>query len=424
MKNKKTVYATMVGDLFHRGHLEFIKKAKALGSNLIIGLHPDDVAEKYKRKPVVAFEDRKRIIESIDGVDMVVEDCMDFRKPTMLDNLKKYKVDIAVHGNDWLPPLYKEAKAKKLCRVIQVEAYPDITTTMLIDEIRQAKKLKTSLERGKKITLVSAGDSITAKLVEEAGFDGVWISGFEASARLGLTDNGSITMTEMLSAAKTVIQATDLPVIADADNGYGGIHNFIRAVKEFEKIGCSGMCVEDNIFPKQNSLWGEKIPLLSMKEHGMKIRAGKDAQRSDDFIIIARTEALIRGYGMEEAIKRAKYYAKCGADMILIHSREATGKEALSIPKHWKLDVPLVIVPTKFPKIKNSRLFKAGFSMVVLANHTERIKIKAIREGLRLIREQDNTYEIEKRLSATLDDMRYLTPIKESESIDRRYKLK
>lgn len=420
-KIKEIVYATMVGDLFHRGHLEFIKKAKRLGNYLIIGLHPNDVVKKYKREPIISFEDRKEIIESIREVDKVVEDCMDFRSPTMLENLKKYKVSAIVHAGSWLPPCYKKAKEQKICKVLQIRYHAHISTTKLLKKIKENRRLKILLRKKKNLVIVSAGDAITAKLIEEAEFDGIWISGFEASARLGLVDNGCITMTEMLNTAKTVINAVALPVIVDVDNGYGGIHNFIRTVKEFEKIGCAGICIEDNIFPKQNSLWDGKVPLLSMEEHGTKIRAGKDAQKTKEFIIIARTEALIRGYGMAEAIRRAKYYAKNGADMILIHSRESTGKEALNIPKHWKLSVPLVIVPTKFPQLTNKQLFKAGFLMIILANQTERVKIKAIREALKIIKNYDCINPIEKELSATLDDMRDLTPIKEVEEIDRRY---
>jgi len=279
------------------------------------------------------------------------------------------------------------------------------------------------LRKNKKTVLVSVGDAITAKLIEEAGFGGVWVSGFEVSARLGLVDNGCITMTEMLNAAKTVVDATYLPVVVDVDNGYGGIHNFIRTVREFEKIGCAGICVEDNIFPKRNSLWGGKVPLIPMKEQGAKIKAGKNSQKTKNFIIIARTEALIRGYGMKEAIRRAKYYCKCGADMVLIHSRESSGKEALKIPKSWKSGVPLMIVPTKFPHLRNQDLFNAGFSVVVLANQTERVKIKAIREALKAIKKHDCLLPIEQELSATLDDMRNLTPVKEMEEIERKYGL-
>src|SRR3989338_2839474 len=116
----------------------------------------------------------------------------------------------------------------------------------------------------------------------------------------------------MLNITKTIVKATALNVIVDVDNGYGGLHNFIRTVREFESIGCAAICVEDNIFPKQNSLWGGKSALLPMEEHGKKIRAGKDFQKTKDFIIIARTEALIRGYGIGEAVKRANYYVDWG----------------------------------------------------------------------------------------------------------------
>ena len=156
MKEKKVIYATMVGDLFHRGHLEFIKQAKKLGNFLIIGLHPDDVIKKYKREPIVSFKDRKKIIESIKGVNKVVEDCMDFRKPTMFANLKKYNVNIAVHGDDWLPPLYEKAKKMRLCKIIQVKAYPYITTTALLKEIKTRKKLKYLLQKKKRKSMFLA----------------------------------------------------------------------------------------------------------------------------------------------------------------------------------------------------------------------------------------------------------------------------
>lgn len=296
-------------------------------------------------------------------------------------------------------------------------------TVSAATDILRKKYSKLFLNK-RKLVIVSAGDAITARLIEEAGFDGIWVSGFEVSARFGLVDNGCITMTEMLNATKTIVDATYLPVLVDVDNGYGGIHNFVRTVREFEKIGCAGICVEDNIFPKQNSLWGNKIPLLPMKEQGVKIRAGKEAQKTKEFMIVGRTEALIRGYGISEAIRRAEHYVKCGADMILIHSREQTGKEALGIPRYWNLKVPLVIVPTKFPSVLNKQLFDAGFSMVVLANQTERVKIRAIREALKIIKEQGCVFHIERELSATLDDMRNLTPIKEMQEFEKKYKIR
>ena len=390
MKNKKIIYATMVGDLFHRGHLEFIKKAKALGTFLIIGLHPDDVVKRYKREPIIPFKDRKAVIESIREVDLVVEDCMVFRKPTMLDNLRKYKVAIAVHAGNWLPIAYKEAEEKKICTVKEIEYYPNVSTTSILQKITGKKYL----------TLVSAGDAITAKLVKEAGFDGIWISGFEASARLGLADNGSITLTEMLTIAKPIVDI-GLPVYVDCDTGYG---NLKRTIKEFENIGVSGICVEDNTEPKTNSLWHGKMPILSKDEFCKKI----DTPHKID--LIARTEALIRGFGMAIALSRSAEYYNAGADIVLIHTRDKTGVEVEEIAFNKLHHIPHAIIPTKFPQFTNRQLFDMGFSMVIWANQTERTKIKATREMLSTLKKYDRMLEAEKDLCATLDDMKDLTP--------------
>jgi phosphoenolpyruvate phosphomutase len=248
--------------------------------------------------------------------------------------------------------------------------------------------------------LVSAGDAITAKLVEEMGFSGIWISGFEVSARLGLPDNGSLTMTEMLNVARPIVEATKLPVYVDVDTGYG---NFYRTVYEFERIGVAGICVEDNIPQKENSLWGGKRALLNSEDFVKKFSV------CHRIYIIARTEALIRGLGINEALKRAKSYAAAGANIILIHTRDSSGKEAKEVAKKWDLSTPLAIVPTKFPHFTNQQLFKLGYSFVIWANQTERVKIKAIRTALLSMKQNDNAREIESSLSATLDDMRGLT---------------
>jgi phosphoenolpyruvate phosphomutase len=251
--------------------------------------------------------------------------------------------------------------------------------------------------------LVSAGDAITAKLIEETGFDGIWISGFEASARLGLPDNGSITMTEMLNIARPIVRAVKIPVYVDVDTGYG---NFCRTVSEFENIGVAGLSVEDNVPHKCNSLWGGKTELLSIEEFSEKLTVKRKSIE-----LIARTEALIRGYGFEEAFKRAKRYSELGANYVLIHTRDTTGKEAKEIAQNKSFDTPLAIVPTKFPQITNTELFNLGYSMVIWANQTERVKIKAIREALALLKETDSAEKLEKGFSVTLDDMRSLCPL-------------
>ena len=265
--------------------------------------------------------------------------------------------------------------------------------------------------------IVSAADCVTAKLVEEAGFDGIWISGFEASARLGLADNGSITMTEMLNIAKPIVEAVKIPVYVDTDTGYG---NFKRTVREFEKIGVAGICVEDNLPElKQNSLWGDKIPLMDMREFGEKIKSAGWENRK--LIIMARTEALIRGYGFEEANKRLNHYSSCGADAVLPHVRDI--KDLVSAEKYTPIISPIVpfvqekwwrvktaIVPTKLPEMTNKQLFSMGYDLVIWANQTERVKIKSTRECLKSLKENDCALHIEENLSATLDDMKGLMP--------------
>ena len=244
--------------------------------------------------------------------------------------------------------------------------------------------------------IVSAGDAITAKLVQQVGFDGIWISGFEASARLGLQDNGSITMTEMLNIAKPIVDAVNIPVWVDVDTGYG---NFQRTVTEFERIGVAGVCVQDDEEGcKTNSLWGGNTPLMHTADFGRKIKVNRKRIK-----IIARTEELIRGGTINAACNRLSHYADCGADILLPHTRTT------DYVLNWVFKIPTAIVPTKFPQYKNQELFNLGYSMVIWANQTERVKIKATRECLGSLMGSDSAEYIEANLSATLDDMKGLT---------------
>ncbi len=245
--------------------------------------------------------------------------------------------------------------------------------------------------------LISAGDALSAKLIKEAGYDGVWVSGFEATARLGLPDNGSITLTEMLNIAKPIVDNVDIPVYVDVDTGYS---NFRRTVKEFENIGVAGVCIED-VEPeyKRNSLWGDKVPLMDIDKFKRKL----DIKRN--IHVIARTEALIRGYGVEETEKRMGSYHFAGADYVFPHSRTKPMDLDL-FPAHSKI----VIAPTKFPDYTNKELKAMGYSMIIWANQTERVKIKAVRDMLHLLSKHDRMLEAEQHLCATLDDMRGLMP--------------
>ena len=250
-----------------------------------------------------------------------------------------------------------------------------------------------------KSVLVSAADAITARLVEQNGFDGIWISGFEASARLGLPDNGSITMTEMLNIARPIIDSVNIPVWVDVDTGYG---NFQRTVREFEKIGATGVCVQDDVpHMKQNSLWDCPSVLMEKEDFAKKINVKRDRIK-----VIARTESLIRGEGRTVALRRLDYYQEhSGADYFLPHVKHKD--DLLNVSK---MTGNYAIVPTKFPEVRNKTLFSMGYSIVIWANQTERVKIKSTRDALAILKKQDRSYSIDKNLSATLDEMRGLTP--------------
>lgn len=413
------VYTPMVGDLLHIGHLRFLKRAKKFGTKLIVGLHPDETVTRYKRRPVVPYEQRREIIESIGIVDRVVKDCLSYESPTMRENIQKLKVDFLVHGGAPTPTVYEQIKKDGLCRVEYIPYNPGISTTQIINEIRKIRTLE--FPKKDHMAVVSAGDAITAKLVEEAGFDGIWISGFEVSARLGLADNGTLTMTEMLRVANSVVRAVNIPVYVDIDTGYGGVCAAVRAMKEFEYLGCAGVCIEDNLTEKSNSLWGGPRPLLSKEAFGSKIKAMIANRSNPDFKIIARTEALIRGMPLDVAMERATHYAKCCADMVLVHSRDTTGQQAYGIAQEWSGIAPLVIVPTKFPQLGYNKLWELGYHMVILANQTERIKIKALRESLRQIKTLQSVDDIEQHFSVSLDDMKSLTPLEEQRALEDAY---
>jgi phosphoenolpyruvate phosphomutase len=235
-----------------------------------------------------------------------------------------------------------------------------------------------------------AHDGLSAKLVEAAGFDGIWASGFEISAAHGVPDANILTMTESLAAAAQMASASQLPVLADCDNGYGNAINVIHAVRAYEREGIAGICIEDNVFPKRCSFYaGVKRELADVEEHAGKIRACLDTRRDEDFSIVARTEALIAGWGMEEALKRGRAYADAGADMVLIHSKSGSPDEVIEFARLWDRDAPLVCVPTIYKSITAGELSAAGFKVVIFANHGIRSAIKAMRETFAdLVREQ------------------------------------
>lgn len=264
----------------------------------------------------------------------------------------------------------------------------------------KARKLRELLARPGPIVIVGAHNGLSARIGEEAGFDGLWASGFEISASYAVPDANILTMAENLGVAKMIDQAARVPVVADCDNGYGNAINVIRCVEEYERAGIAAICIEDNVFPKRCSFYaGVKRELSTIEEHAGKIRAAKAAQRDRDFVVIARTEALIAGWGMEEALLRGRAYADAGADLVLIHSKSKSPDEVFAFAKQWdRPGTPLACVPTIYKTTKVDALYAAGFKLSIFANHAVRSAIKAMTETLATLRREMYTGSVEDRV--------------------------
>ncbi|MDA2911971.1 isocitrate lyase/phosphoenolpyruvate mutase family protein, partial [Nitrospiraceae bacterium AH_259_D15_M11_P09] len=248
--------------------------------------------------------------------------------------------------------------------------------------MHNATKLRALIQRPGIVKAVGAHDALSAKLIQQAGFDAIWASGFGISASLKcIPDASFITMTEQLDVERNMVEAVSIPIIADCDTGYGNALNVMRTVNDHERAGVAGLCIEDNVFPKRCSFYaGVRRELIPIEEHCGKIQAAKAAQTVPDFLVIARTEALIAGWGQDEALKRAEAYAAAGADAILIHSKAPTFDELKAVAGAWSGRVPLVVVPTIFDGVTAAELEEAGFKIVIYANQAIRAGIKAMRE--------------------------------------------
>jgi len=242
-----------------------------------------------------------------------------------------------------------------------------------ISKLSNAELLRKCFVDKKIIKVGGAFDAMSAKLVENAGFDAVWAGSFAISATHALPDASILTMTEFLDATTRMVEACKIPIIADCDTGYGGPSNVAHLVKKYENAGVSAICIEDKIFPKENSLLKDgKSDLLSEKEFVAKILAAKESKYDKDFMIIARIEALISGSGMSDALQRATAYENAGADAIVIHSKEKSPDEIFEFVDSWNGGVPIIVIPTTYNTVKISELISHNVKMVIYANQTLR----------------------------------------------------
>jgi len=265
--------------------------------------------------------------------------------------------------------------------------------------MKKSTQLKNLLKSNDVEFILEAHNGLSAKIVEEAGFKGIWGSGLAISAALGVRDNNEASWTQICEVCEFMSNATSIPILLDGDTGFGNFNNFRQLVRKLEQIEVGGVCIEDKFFPKTNSfIAGEMQPLADIEEFCGKIRAGKDSQKDEDFVIAARVEAFIAGWGLEEALKRATAYADAGADAILMHSKISSSDEISSFMKHWDNRKPVIIVPTKYPDTPVSEFQKMGVSLVIWANHLMRTSIFAMQNTAKEIFEKVSIADVEKKI--------------------------
>ena len=268
--------------------------------------------------------------------------------------------------------------------------------------------------------LMEAHSGLSAKVAQEAGFRGLWASGLSISASLGLRDSNEASWTQVVDVLEYMADATSLPILVDGDTGHGNFNNMRRFTRKLGERGVAGVCIEDKLFPKANSFVGEAQPLADVEEFCGRIKAGKDSQTDPDFVIVARVEALISGWPMEEALRRAEAYQAAGADAILIHSKKARADEIFEFTQRWGNRAPVVIVPTMYHATPTDLFRQAGVSTIIWANHLLRASLTAMAETAARIHEDQSLREVEGRVVPVKEIFR-LVGNDELEAAERRY---
>jgi len=305
--------------------------------------------------------------------------------------------------------------------VVASDRVPRTSTTTASAGARRCAQLRQMLSSNQLEFLLEAHNGLSARIVREAGFGGIWASGLSISAQLGVRDNNEASWTQVVDVLEFMADASDLPILLDGDTGYGNFNNLRRLVRKLEQRGIAGVCIEDKQFPKTNSfLNGERQPLADIQEFAGKIAAGKDTQQDPNFCIVARVEALIAGWGMDEALRRAEAYRRAGADAILIHSKLSKADEILTFAREWAGRSPLVIVPTRYYSTPTDVFRRAGISMVIWANHMVRSATSAMQSVAKEIFTSQTLVNIEDRI-VSVDEIFRLQDADEYSAAERLY---
>lgn len=285
-----------------------------------------------------------------------------------------------------------------------------------------ANPLKDKIAARDIVTLMSAHNPLSARLAEEAGFDGIWASGFELSAAYGVPDASLLSLTQHLDMTRAIVEQTTIPMVADIDTGYGNAINVLHVVGAYAAAGSAAIVMEDKLFPKDTSLLaGGRQELVRVEEFQGKIEAACEAGKAHDLVVIARTEALIADLGLDEALKRGMAYAEAGADLLLVHSKKTTPDEIVAFCERWQGPIPLTIVPTAYPDLTEAKARALGkIKIVIYANHAIRAAVGAMRQVFAQIRRDGGIHQVDKEI-ASVEDIFGLQRVPAMKAAEKKY---
>lgn len=398
---EKVVYVGMSADIIHPGHLNIIHEATKLG-RVVVGVLTDKAIASYKRLPYLTYEQRALIVENLKGVDEVIpQTTLDY-----VPNLEKVHPDYVLHGDDWKQGVQQKTRQRVIdCiskwggKVIDIPYTQGISSSMLNQRLKEIgttpevrmKRLRRLIAAKPIVRIIESHSGLTGLIAEKAcvvennmkrEFDGMWASSLTDSTSKGKPDIEAVDLTTRLHGLNDALEVTTKPFIYDGDTG-GKPEHFIFTVRTLERLGVSAVIIEDKIGLKQNSLFGTVAVQIqdSIENFCAKIRAGKNAQITQDFMVIARCESLIAGKPMSDALVRCSAYVEAGADGIMIHSKEQSGEDIREFCKAFRAkfpEVPLVAVPTTYNQFTEEDLASWGINVVIYANHMLRAAYPAM----------------------------------------------
>ncbi len=427
----KSVYICFSTDILHNGHLNILKKAAALGE-VTVGILTDEAVASYKHYPLLPLDERMAMFESLKGVSrVVVQQSLDYT-----DVLRQLKPDIVVHGDDWLVG-YQANIRQKVIETLkewggELVEYPyTVTPTeetlsaldqlLSLPETRRSR-LKKLLRYKPCLSVLEAHNGLTGLIVEKTRvetpsgtrqFDAIWVSSLCDSTAKGKPDIELVDMTSRLNTIEEIMEVTTKPIVLDGDTG-GQVEHFVYNVQTMERLGVSAVIIEDKKGLKKNSLFGTGAGQVQddVDAFCQKIAAGKNAQKSKDFMIIARCESLILNQGQEDALRRCHAYVKAGADGIMIHSVQKTPDEIFAFCDAFRREnpkTPIVVVPTTYNTTTEEELAAHGVNMVIHANHLIRSAFPAMQKTAQTILQHGRSYET-KDMCMSIKDILALLP--------------